>query len=330
MSLLPGAAVAGDESRTTLAMNLPTEDFSIVRTGLEAAVVLPAATLTKTNHPQWVMDLEAEMWPGFLTGMAGYEGFVKPVSNPLYFEDPFINTDLRLLYLYNEIPRGSVLRGGQVHVAALQIRAALTERLALIATKVGYSWVDSHITPEGEGWNDFAVGLKYAFYSAPEEELLVTAGMRWEWRNGSTAAWQGGDSQELSPFVSLAKGWGDWHFLGNVGGRIPTDGRDANASLIWGLHLDYALTDTFRPLVEINGIHWMSNADRLPFSEDYLDAGSFGAAEASGRDFFWAGVGFRWAATDNVSVGLTWEFPLESPDAHLMEQRVTVNTVISF
>ena len=58
--------------------------------------------------------------------------------------------------------------------------------------------------------------------------------------------------------------------------------------------------------------------------------GSLGAAEARGRDFFSAGIGFRWQAMDDVSVGLTWEFPLESAAEHLLEQRVTLNTVISF
>ena len=99
---------------------------------------------------------------------------------------------------------------------------------------------------------------------------------------------------------------------------------------MWNLHLDYKLTDTFRPLIEVHGIHWLSNADQLPFSEDYLDVGSLGAAKASGRDFFSAGVGFRWEARENVSVGLTYEFPLESPAEHLQEHRVTFNTVISF
>jgi len=158
-------------------------------------------------HPRWVKEMESQAWPGFLTGLSGYEDFVMPVGMPLYFEDPFITTDLRLLYMHHKIPGGSVLRGGQVHVAAAQIRVALTERLAFIVTKGGYSWVDSHITSSGDGWNDWALGLKYAIYSRPQEQFLVTTGLRWEMTNGSSDAWQGGDSQEFSPFVSMAKGW---------------------------------------------------------------------------------------------------------------------------
>jgi len=117
---------------------------------------------TPSSHPAWVKDIESKTWTGFLTGMSGYEDFVMPVGMPVYFEDPFITTDVRLLYIYHTIPHRSALRGEQVHAAAAQIRVALTDRLAWIATKDGYSWVDNHITPAGEGWNDFAVGLKYA------------------------------------------------------------------------------------------------------------------------------------------------------------------------
>ncbi len=285
---------------------------------------------SSNQHAQWILDWEKEMGPGFLTGLSGYEDFVMPVGMFVYFEDPFIHTDLRVAYVYHDIPDSSVLRGGQVQLVAAQIRAALSERWQFLATKDGYSWVDSHITSEGEGWNDIAIGLKYAVLSDPANHFLVSAGLKWELNNGSTAAQQGGDSQELNPFVSFAKAWEDWHMIGALNGRIPTDRRDANASITWHLHLDYEMTETFRPLVELHGIHWLTNADRLPFSEDYLDVGSIGASGAAGRDFFSAGLGFRWQAKDNISVGLTWEFPLESASAHLMKQRVTFNTVISF
>ncbi len=60
--------------------------------------------------------------------------------------------------------------------------------------------------------------------------------MRWEWSNGSSDAWQGG-AQELSPFISMAKGWGKLRFLGAVSGRIPTNRHNGNYSLVWNLHL---------------------------------------------------------------------------------------------
>lgn len=282
------------------------------------------------SSPSWLTNLESMAGPGFLTGLPGYEDFVMPVGMPMYFEDPFITTDVRLLYMHHDIPSRSVLGNGQIHVAASQIRLALSERIAFMVTKGGYSWVDSRAMPAGDGWNDWALGLKYALYSDPAEQFLVTTGLRWEMTNGSSDAWQGGDSGELSPFVSMAKGWDKWHFLGAVSGRFPTNRNAGNTSVVWNLHLDYELTESFRPLIELHGIHYLSSADEFPFGADYLDVGSLGAADVTGRDFFSAGFGFRWQAAPNVSVGLTYEVPLESASENLQEHRITLNTVLSF
>lgn len=289
-----------------------------------------ADSMTARPHPQWMLDLESKMWPGFLTGLDGFEDFVMPVGMPLQFEDPFITTDIRPFYIYHSIPNRSALRGGQVQVVAAQIRIALTERLALIATKDGYSWFDSHVTVAGDGWNDISLGLKYAIHVDKANQYLVTTGLRWEWVNGSSDALQGGENHELSPFISVAKGWDKWHFLGALTGRIATNRSAGNSSIVWNMHLDYELTDTFRPLIEVHGIHWLTNADEIPLDVDYLDVGSIGASNVAGTDFFSAGLGFRWQAKENFSVGLTYEFPLESPSAGLQEHRVTLNTVLSF
>ena len=145
------------------------------------------------------------LWPGFLYGMSGFEKMPLPVSQPFYFEDPFIRTDFRFIYLYHDIPKGSTLRGGHLQTFALQIRLALTERLAFIATKDGYSQLRAKVLPHADGWNDFSIGLKYAiaYDVQPEEEWIFSGGLRWEWDGGDEDILQG-DSQELSPFLSYA------------------------------------------------------------------------------------------------------------------------------
>jgi hypothetical protein len=269
---------------------------------------------------------------GFWYGLPGYEDFVMPVGMPFYFEDPFITSDLRLIYLCNSISGSSPIGGGKVQVAALQFRMALTDRLAVLITKNGYSWLDSDVFPDGDsdGWNDGAVGLKYAIYSDPDEQFLFSAGLRAEFQHGSRDALQGGGSSEISPFLSVAKGWDRLHFLGTLSGRLPTNRSSGNQSIVWNTHLDYALTETFFPLVELHGIHWISNGDRVLLDTDYMDIGSFGSTDVSGRDLFSAGFGFRWEITENISLGTTFEIPLESKDEHMLKHRLTVNTMISF
>lgn len=59
------------------------------------------------------------------------------------FEDPYITTGLNFVYVYQRLPEGPVFDGGEAQVLALQIRAAITEKLGFIATKDGRTSLSS-------------------------------------------------------------------------------------------------------------------------------------------------------------------------------------------
>lgn len=48
-----------------------------------------------------VKEPEPLLWKGFLYGDPHFRDKPRPVGSPLYFEDPFINSDARLVYLYH-------------------------------------------------------------------------------------------------------------------------------------------------------------------------------------------------------------------------------------
>lgn len=271
--------------------------------------------------------------PGFLSGLRGFEHFHDPVGDPLYFESPFNDTSLRLLYLWHQFPKGSQIGGGDLSVFAAQIRLALTERLAFIATKDGYSVLNAGITPPDQGWNDFAIGLKYLFIVDRANDFVLAGGMRWEWENGDREVLQG-SGQELSPFVSFAKGFDRFHLLGNVTTRIPTDYNDGNYIVSWGLHADYeAFPKTlpgFAPLVEIHGLHYLTNGEALPLSVGGLDYSNIGSDAVAGDGVISGGVGFDWRFTPHWSTGAAYEFPLSNPDNDIMGNRVTLNMKLSY
>lgn len=76
-----------------------------------------------------------------LAGAAGagtLDDMISPVSFPTLNEDPRIDTELRPMFLWTQIDDDFLTDGGNYSVLAVQARAALTERLALIATKDGY------------------------------------------------------------------------------------------------------------------------------------------------------------------------------------------------
>lgn len=273
------------------------------------------------------------LWPGFITGLRGFEHFYDPVGNPLYFETPFNDTSLRLLYIWHKFPSGSQIGGGDLSAFAAQIRVALTERLGFIATKDGYSVLNAGILPQDQGWNDFTVGLKYVIIADQDNDFVLTGGARWEWANGDREVLQGG-SQELSPFVSFAKGWDRLHLLGNVTGRIPCNGNKGNSILSWDLHLDYEVAPEalpgFAPLVELHGLHYLTDGSALPLNVGGFDYSNIGSTGVAGDSVFSAGLGFRWKLTPNASLGSTWEFPLHNPDNDIMGSRVVADITLSW
>ena len=63
---------------------------------------------------------------------------ISPVTNPIFFEDPAIRTEIRPLFMHHRIDRDFATGAGEVNLYALQLRYAVTGRLAINATKDGF------------------------------------------------------------------------------------------------------------------------------------------------------------------------------------------------
>lgn len=319
-------AVCGCACSATSAQ--PNEGDQTAAVGTTSSVQSENATFALSNKR---FHNDEEYWkgnPGFLNGLRGFEDFYEPVGQPLYFESPTNTSGVRLLFLHHEFSDDSQLAGGQVNVVAAQARLALTERLAFIATKDGYSWFDSGAVSDQNGWNQLAAGLKYVFYADRESNLLATAGARLMLVTGEESVLQS-DTEELSPFISVAKGWGKFHAMASVTYRHPFDEDKGNKVLHWDLHADYEIAPEqlpgFAPIVELHGVHYLSDAERFPFSVGGLDYTNLGSADVSGSSVVWAGVGARWKLTPHMSVGGVYEFALTDAEDDIMDQRVTLD-----
>lgn len=269
------------------------------------------------------------LWDGFLYGQKGFEHFYNPVGNPIYFESPLIQTGVRFLYLHHSFDDDSQLQGGDLNIGAVQVRFALTERLAFIATKDGYSWLDTGVLGEEEGWNDIAFGFKYAFYVDHARDLIATGGLRWMLDSGDDDVLQSGVN-ELSPFLSIAKGFDKLHFMASITDRIPLDDDDGNNVLQWDVHVDYELCKGIAPLFEIHGLHYLTNGERTPLSVGGLDYANLGSTDVAGNAVIWGGVGARVKLTPHITFGATYEFPFTDPEDDIFGDRVTVDFEITF
>ena len=276
----------------------------------------------------WHEDPEV-LWPGFLSGLRGYEGFYSPVGNPIYFEPPTNESGVRFLYLRHTFPEKSVLGGGDLNIAAVQARLALSERWAFIATKDGYSWLDADNLPEEEGWNALAAGLKYVFYEDVASQTLASAGVRYMFDSGDDDILQSG-VQELSPFVSFAKGWGDFNLMANLTDRIPFDTDDGNNVLQWDLHADYEIVPGVAPMLELHGLHYLSDGERTPLPVGGLDYTNLGSTDVEGSTVLTLGLGARIKLNPHASIGGAYEVPLINKNADIFNDRVTLDFMLTW
>lgn len=254
---------------------------------------------------------------------------IDPITAPYLFESPVIETQIRPTYIRHWFPKDGIFGGGRVDIAAVQARFALTDRLALIAVKDGDIDFEPHAGKDQTGDADIAGGIKYALLDDIQAGTLVTAGLVYEGHGGDTDVLQGGDNGAWRPFLSGAQDGDDYDVLWNVGYFRPVD-HDEQADFIdWHLHCSWETGTPWRPLVEVNGIHYTRNANGLPLDVEGLDYTNVGAQDVKGADWITGAVGMRYRLTKHVDLGLAYERPLTSRD-DIFEDRVQADAVIRF
>jgi hypothetical protein len=234
----------------------------------------------------------AEECEGFLPDFrcereARYEGFVAPLSMPYVFEEPFVTTGLSGWYIYNEFPEKGLTGGGSATVYALQLRMALTDRIALIATQDGYMQLRpdlSLLDDKSGGWENLMAGVKVALVDLPEQRFILSPSLRFQTAQGSEDVLAGNGHGIWVPGVSLGWGPGPVRMLGNVAAFSALD---------------------------------------IPPEEgnDVLNFGSKGVDE---NDIVSFTVGARMQLMDDVSLGVGWEHPI-TKRKDLLQNRLYIN-----
>lgn len=299
--------------------------------------VAAGATAEPDDGCVWFPDLRCE------GREARPDGSFNPMGMPYLFEDPHITSGLNFAYLWHGFPDDSAFQGGGVHVLALQIRLALTDRLAFIATKDGLTILrpDNPVVEEDTGIMDMTMGFKYALIDSRENDFILTPALRYEIPLGNEGVYQGYGDGVMIPSASFRWGLGKLglegaNVIGSIGGQIPLE-RDANSdSIFYNLHLDYGfdmgdgIVEYIVPFMELNGIHYTGSGDGLnpihttlgkvplntvqgllgtgPF--EGVDVANLGSRGIQGADLLVLGGGVRVPTSWNVEFGLMAEGPI--------------------
>ncbi|MDG2131200.1 MAG: hypothetical protein P8K08_24595 [Fuerstiella sp.] len=256
-----------------------------------------------------------------------FDDFISPMTNPVFFEDPRTLTEARMIFLNHALPAS--LGGQNVQVYAMQLRAALTERLSLIATKDGFIVSDSALL--NDGWADINAGLKYNLRRDPYLQTLLSVGATYEASLGTPQTRQGNGDGVFHLFASGGAEIADGtHWLTGTGFRLPADTKAENQVWYWSNHLDKKLWDSGVYLFgETNWYHYMSSgtAFGLPIEGgDLLNLGSVGIA---GNDLVTGAVGLKIKPSSRTEIGVAWETYLSDRQG-LMKDRLIVDWIFRY
>lgn len=255
-----------------------------------------------------------------------FDDFISPMTNPTHFEDPRNLTEARFIYLRHKVPQAAA--GGEINLFALQLRAAITDRLSVIVTKDGY--ISSTNPLVDDGWADVAAGLKYNLLRDPAGQGLLSIGGTYELSNGSTRSLQGNGDGVFNFFLSGAQKLTDRaNYIGAFGVRLPRDTVAETSMMFWSHHVDRRVTERLYLLAEANWFHWLdSGAGGIPGVEGG-DIFNFGSTNVTGNDIVTTAVGAKFKPSRHQELGVAIEFPVtDRQDA--LDNRLTFDWIIRY
>jgi hypothetical protein len=301
-----------------------------------------------------------KLLPDLTCGRSGrFDGFEMPIVQPYLFEDPFITTGAYPYYVWHQFPKSDPLQGGEAHVAAAQLRVAVTDRFAIIATKDGYMWKDpgNPYLPKTGGWMNLGFGAKYAIYQDRDAGRIVSLALKYEAASGAHDSFQDEGDGLLMPSITGAAKLGDLALIGDFGGIWAID-QEQSSSIYYHLYAGYPILDVVTPFVQFSGMHWTNSGDgsrdielsqagqialglpepRVPIGvveavygkrfegADVANLGSVGVAKL---DYVTFAFGLHVRLMEKLSVSAAYERPITHHKS-ITRQRITTSVALEF
>jgi hypothetical protein len=230
--------------------------------------------------------------------------------------------------MYHEFDSDFITEGGNLRLYALQLRFALNDRLALIATKDGYiDFNPNAVLDDESGFANIALGTKYAFWKS--NSAIVSSGLRYEIPSGNRDVFQGEGDGHINPFVSAGSNFDDFNFIAGTGFRLAIDNDDSTFYDL-DLHFDKQI-GSFYPSLEFNLVHVIEAGNRLGLPDEGADLVSFGSSLSEGKTLVTAALGLRYRINDAVDIGAAYQVPVTSGvGSNIFDWRVTTDLIFSF
>ena len=258
---------------------------------------------------------------------SGFDRFISPMTNPVFFEDPRTLTEARAFFLQHRVPVAA--GGGDIQLMAVQLRAAITDRLSIIATKDGFASSSNALIDDG--WADVAAGLKYNFYRNVREQRLMSGGFTYEMPVGTPRTLQGNGDGEFHIFLTGATEiFGDGHWISASGFRLPADPSAESSMWYWSNHFDYRVLERWYILTEFNWFNWIgAGVNTTVPGVEGGDLFNFGSVGVAGNNIVTNAVGVKFKRSKHRELGIAFEYPLTDRE-DVIENRLTVDWIVRY
>jgi hypothetical protein len=263
----------------------------------------------------------------------GFDGFISPITNPFWFEDPRTLTEIRPTVLHQAIPGN--ISNGHINVLAMPIRVALSDRTSLIVPKNGFLMTDSDFGDINDGWLDTSIGLKYNLMKDCYNRRLLSTGFSYEMPSGDAEAFQGNGDGLFNLFASYGAEFGDIHWISGSGFVLPANSTDESQIWWWSNHIDQKIAQreclSVYALGEVNWYHWGdSGDDGFLFGIEGNDLFNLGSPAVAGNDIVTGAFGTKIKPYGNaMEIGVAWETHL-THRRDLLEDRLTIDWILRF
>ncbi|HLN26625.1 MAG TPA: hypothetical protein VK395_02705 [Gemmataceae bacterium] len=269
-----------------------------------------------------------------------FDGFISPVTNPFYFEDPRSLTELRPIFMYEATPiKNAIFHGGDIEFVGLQARLAITDQFSFVINELGLIWSEPN-DPVGDfqthsGFTELKLGPKFTFYRNESSGTVAAGGLTFDIPVGDHNVLQDTGDLSLVPYLSVAQRiirtpYGTLNGMGTLGYNFSIDNQRSD-NIFLSLHTDFDVGDLHRiyPLLELNSFYYTSNGKQEDVGFEGADLFNFGSEHVSGKGEVSLALGARFKINDRIQFGAAFETPLTS-HRDLQDFRITMDLIFRY
>jgi hypothetical protein len=265
-----------------------------------------------------------------------FDGFISPLTNPFYFEDPRALTELRPIFLYQGIPSSNwIFQGGDTFFVGTQARLAFCENFSVTLSKLGGVWLQPESGGNSSGFAEVWIGPKWTFLRNENSGTLGALGLTFEIPVGSASVSQNVGDLSLTPYLSMGQNffrssYGSFNAIGTVGYAFSVN--DARSDhLFTSLHLDYDIANAhkFYPLVELHWFNYTKDGNVAPVGFEGRDLFNLGAFPVKGQNEIDLAFGARYKFTECAQLGVGAEFPITGRK-EMLDWRLTIDFILRY